>query len=104
MAAGPGEGRGWRAHPVLYALHWVIIAHFAFQMAYSGYMVFVVLRPEGVSGPLFAAALELPHEFMVTRRMYAMEHWIAAAGLAVYLAITEIGPRLRKARGGRSPD
>lgn len=96
MADGGG---GWRRNKLLYGLHWAIIAHFAFQMAYSGYMVFVVLRPEGVSGPLFAAALELPHEFMVTRRMYAMEHWIAAAGLAVYLAITEVGPRLRRARG-----
>jgi hypothetical protein len=30
---------------------------------------------------------------MVTRRLYAAEFWIAFAGLAVYLAITEIKPR-----------
>ncbi len=100
---GDGSRRGWRAHPLLFALHALIIAHFAFQMAYSGYMVFFVLRPEGVDGPLFAAALELPHDFMVTRRLYAIEHWIAAAGLAVYLGLTEIGPRLRAARSDPTP-
>jgi hypothetical protein len=33
---------------------------------------------------------------MVTRRLYAIECWIAIAGLCIYLAITEIGPRLRE--------
>jgi len=95
-----GEARGrWRSHPILMGLHALIIAHFTLQLAYSGYMVFVVLRPEGIDGPLFAAALDLPHELMVTRRLYAIEHWIAAAGLAVYLALTEIGPRLRRTHG-----
>ena len=99
MADAAERTSRWRAHPFLMGLHVVIIAHFVFQLAYSGYMVFFVLRPEGIEGPLFAAALEIPHEFMVTRRLYAIEHWIAAAGLAVYLALTEIGPRLRRARG-----
>ncbi len=99
MADAAERASRWRSHPLLMGLHVVIIAHFAFQLAYSGYMVFFVLRPEGIDGPLFAAALEIPHELMVTRRLYAIEHWIAAAGLAVYLALTEIGPRLRRARG-----
>ena len=41
---------------------------------------------------------------MVTRRLYAIECWIAIAGLSVYLAITEIGPRLRDARGVRDEE
>ena len=64
-------------------------------------MVFNILRPEGgAGGPLFERALEIPHEQMVTRRLYAMEFWIAAAGLAIYLALTEIGPRLKQFRSG----
>lgn len=83
----------------LYALHWIIILNFVVEIAYAGYMVFSVLRPEGgAGGPLFERALEIPHEHMVTRRLYAMEFWIATAGLAVYLALTEIGPRLKEIR------
>ena len=80
---------------LLLLVHWAIILNFAFEIAYGGYMVFVVVRPEGVSGPLMAAATSVPFEMMVTRRLYAIEVWIATAGLAVYLALTEIGPRLR---------
>ena len=40
-------------------------------------------------------ALSISHELMVTRRLYAIEFWIATAGLSIYLALTEIGPRLR---------
>ena len=83
----------------LLALHWAIIIHFTVQVAYSGYIVFAVLRPEGISGPLFAAAADLPQDLMVRRRLYAIENWIAMGGLAIYLALTEIGPRLRAARG-----
>jgi hypothetical protein len=79
-------------------LHWVIIANFALQMFYAGYMVFVVIRPEGVSGPLWAAAKSMPFEMMVTRRLYAIEFWIATVGLCIYLALTEIGPRLKRDR------
>ena len=34
----------------------------------------------------------------MTRRLYAVECWLAIAGLAIYLALTEIGPRLRRHR------
>jgi hypothetical protein len=81
---------------LLLALHWAIILNFAFEMVYAGYMVFAVIRPEGVSGPLMSAARDVPFEMMVTRRLYAIEFWIATAGLAIYLALTEIGPRLRR--------
>ena len=79
-------------------LHWGIIANFAVQMFYAGYMVFVVVRPEGVSGPLWAAAKTMPFEMMVTRRLYAIEFWIATGALCIYLALTEIGPRFKAER------
>ncbi|MFC1705900.1 hypothetical protein ACFL59_03645 [Planctomycetota bacterium] len=87
-----------RTQLLLGALHWFIIANFAVEIAYASYMVFFVVAPsEG--GPLFSRALELPHEAMVTRRLYAIECWIAIAGLSVYLAVTEVLPR----RLGRFP-
>ncbi len=79
---------GW-----LRVIHWVIIVNFVIEIAYAGYMVFVVLRPEGVSGPLFAAATSIPHELMMTRRAYATESWIAISGLSIYVGITEVLPR-----------
>lgn len=83
---------------LLKGLHWAIIANFAFEMAYAGYMVFAVIKPELHAGPLFAAAKDMPFELMVTRRLYAIEFWIATAGLAIYLALTEIGPRFKAER------
>lgn len=88
----------------LLVVHWAIIVNFVFEIAYAGYMIFSVLKPAGQSGPLFEKALEIPHELMVTRRLYAIEFWIAMAGLAIYLALTEIGPRLRaNRRRGEAP-
>ncbi len=53
------------------------------------YMVFVVYRPPtGRTGPLFGGARELPHEFLVQRRLYALEAWITFGALAVYFALT----------------
>ena len=73
-------------------LHWIIILHFLIEIGYCAYMIFVTLRPDGVSGPLGEQALSISHELMVTRRLYAIECWIATAGLVIYLALTE--PRL----------
>ena len=78
---------GW-----LVAIHTVIILNFLIQMGYAAYMVFVVVAPEG-GGPLFEAARSFPFEKMVTRRLYAIEFWIATCGFAIYLAITEVRPR-----------
>jgi hypothetical protein len=80
---------------VLRGLHLFIIVNFMAEIAYATWMVFSVLQPPG-GGPLGARALELDHQWMVTRRLYAIECWIAIAGLCIYLAITEIGPRLRE--------
>ena len=82
---------------LLYALHWVIILNFVIEIAYATYMVFWVFAPEG-TGPLMDRARDLDFELMTTRRLYAIEFWIATAGLAIYLALTEIGPRLRRSR------
>jgi hypothetical protein len=74
-------------------IHWFILVNLIGQIGYIGWQVFVVLQPDGVTGPMFGAALQLPHEQMVVRRMYAAEGWYAAIGLALYLAVTEILPR-----------
>ena len=79
--------------PVLRFIHWTIIINFAAQVIYGGYMVFVVMRPEGVTGPLWAAAQQIPHDFMMVRRAYAHETWMAIVGLSLYVGITEILPR-----------
>lgn len=83
---------------LLYGLHWLIIVNFLLEIVYASYMVFFVVGAEG-GGPLMGRATELPFEVMSTRRLYAIEAWIAMAGLSIYLAITEIGPRLRRTRG-----
>ena len=73
-------------------IHFIILGNFLIQMAYSAYMVFVVVAPEE-GGPLFASATEFPFEKMMTRRLYAIEFWIATGGFSIYLALTEIVPR-----------
>ncbi len=86
---------------LLLLIHGLIILHFVIEIAYTGYMVFEVLQPtSGGGGPLFSRATEIPFELMVTRRLYAIECWVATAGLAIYLAITEIVPR--RSRNGAS--
>ncbi|HJL16914.1 MAG TPA: hypothetical protein RMH99_14715 [Sandaracinaceae bacterium LLY-WYZ-13_1] len=93
-----------RSLPVwLRALHWLLIVNFVVQIAYGAFQVFVVLAPEGGSGlPLFGGATDMPFEQMMTRRMYASETWIAIAGLAVYLGVTEVLPRKLRPDAARS--
>ena len=79
-------------------LHWIIILNFAVEIIYGSYMVFAVVVPDGTSGPLFEAAKNMDADMMTTRRLYALEVWVAIAGLAIYLAITEIAPRLNLMR------
>jgi len=76
-------------------VHWLIILHFLGEILYCGHLIFSVLQPEGHSGPLMGQATQIPFELMVTRRLYAIECWVATAGLAIYLAITEFAPRIR---------
>jgi hypothetical protein len=79
------------------SIHWAIIVNFAIEIVYASYMIFSVLAV-GDGGPIGAAALQVNHEHMVTRRLYAIEFWLAMGGLSIYLAITEIGPRLKRMR------
>ena len=87
-ASGIGQLPRW-----LWAIHWVIILNFLIQIGYGAYMVFVVIRPDHITGPLSNAALTIPHELMMTRRAYAAETWLAIVGCALYLGITEVLPR-----------
>lgn len=78
-------------------LHWVIIINFVVEIFYASYVVFFVLRPPGVSGPLGKVAMQLIKDnpnLMAARRAYATETWLAIGGLAIYLAITELAPRM----------
>ena len=79
-------------------LHVLIIVNFLAEIFYVAYMVFFVVAPHGGIGPLGKAAAEFPFETMVTRRLYAIEGWLAIAGLSIYLAITEIAPRFLRSR------
>ena len=88
--------------PLWLALHYTIIIHFVAEIIYCAYMVFAVLQPEGGGGPLMDRALSIPFEHMVTRRLYAIECWIATGALAIYLAITEFVPRQRAAMMNQS--
>jgi hypothetical protein len=81
-------------------LHGLILLNFAVEILYCGYMIFFVLAPPGGAvGPLWGGATAMPFEQLSVRRMYAHECWVALVGLCLYLAVTEIGPRLRRARG-----
>ena len=93
------QSPAWRW--ILPILHYGIIINFALEIGYAGYMVFVVIAPEG-GGPLMDRALTFPFEQMVTRRLYALECWVAIAGLSIYLAITEIVPRQKAMRAQRT--
>ena len=79
-------------------LHWIILAHFVIEIGYCAYLIFSVLQPEGQAGPLLGRAAELPFEALAARRLYAIECWIATAGLAIYLALTELLPRILRAQ------
>ena len=82
----PSLPRFWRV------VHLVIILNFLIEILYATYMVFFVLTAGSV-GPLFGGASDMPFEQMMVRRQYALESWVAIAGLSIYLAITEVLPR-----------
>ena len=73
-------------------IHWVIIINFIIEIGYGFFQVFFVV---GGGLPLFFGAQTLPYETMVTRRLYAIETWIAIVGLSIYLGITEMYPRFK---------
>jgi hypothetical protein len=63
------------------------------------YMIFVVYRPpNGTLGPLWNAVRDpanpIAHEFLIERRLYALEAWVIFGILAIYFALTT--PLLRR--------
>jgi hypothetical protein len=64
-------------------LHWIIIINFILQILNGMYQVFIW----GGALTLFGGSVDLTFEEMVTRRLYAIETWIAIVGLSIYLAI-----------------
>jgi type IV secretory pathway TrbL component len=80
------KGERWKI------LHKLIIINFALQILYGFYMVFFVIG--GGKYPLFKRAIYTPLEIIVKRRLYSIEVWIAIMGLSIYLAITEILPKI----------
>ena len=76
-------------------VHWIIIVNFLLEIGYSGYKA-LTLSPDGSALVLFGMAKTLPFEMMVTRRLYAIETWVAIAGLSIYLALTHIVPALTR--------
>lgn len=81
---------------ILLIIHYIIIINFALEIFYGAYQIFYVLAPGGNLGPLWGASTEISFELMVTRRLYAIETWIAIAGLSIYLALTEMYPRMKR--------
>lgn len=82
-------------------IHWLVIINFVLQIFYGFYMVFFAIG--GGKWPLFAKAVNTPLEVILKRRLYSVETWVAIAGLAVYLAITEILPkRITIQQGGEA--
>lgn len=92
--AGP-DPRGARPLPPwLRGVHVAFIVLLLVQCAYSLWQFFIVLRPPGSSTLLlFGQARELDPDFVLIRRLYAIEGWISLGALGLYLAITEILPR-----------
>jgi hypothetical protein len=72
-------------------LHGFIILNFLAEIGYGFYMVFFVVG--GSRYPLWMRAVETPIEIILKRRLYAIEVWIAIAGLVLYVALTEVIPR-----------
>ncbi|MBD3352838.1 MAG: hypothetical protein GF364_15235 [Candidatus Lokiarchaeota archaeon] len=64
-------------------LHWIIIINFVLQILNGMYQV--ILWGGGIT--LLSGSTELTFDEMVTRRLYAIETWIAIVGLSIYLAI-----------------
>lgn len=78
-------------------LHWFIIINFLVGIIYGFFMVFFAVG--GGRYPLWMRAVDTPIEVILKRRLYAIEAWVATAGLAVYLALTELLPRIMKEKG-----
>ncbi|TVR00363.1 MAG: hypothetical protein EA398_11510 [Deltaproteobacteria bacterium] len=84
-----------RPHRMALWLHRLILATFTLGLAYTAWMVFFILAPDA-PGPLLGRATETSADLMMARRLYAIEGWITFAGFCIYLAVTEVVPRLHR--------
>lgn len=69
-------------------IHYTIYLNLITGFLSAIYMVFIVFKPEQSSGPLWQVAKELPMDFFMKRRLYAIEAWIIFGFLALYYAMT----------------
>ncbi len=83
---------------ILYIIHYGIIINFLLTIFNGVYQISFVYAPEGLTWPLLGASTTLDYETMMIRRAYALETWVAITGLSIYLALTEIMPRMKKIR------
>jgi hypothetical protein len=92
------SNRSIKAKKILWLIfHWLIIISFVTQIVYGAVQTFFILVPEdGLPGPLLGRSIDIPHELLVARRLYAIETWIAITGLVIYLAIS-YKPQLHQA-------
>ena len=65
------------------AIHVLIIIAFTVQILYC----IITFSTIAKSGTAVIDAGTIPYEEMITRRLYAIELWISASGLAVYLGV-----------------
>ncbi|NLL55612.1 MAG: hypothetical protein GX242_00145 [Clostridiales bacterium] len=69
-------------------LNYAIILIFLYQIIYCA-VTFLNVVPEGMrpTMSLWKQATEVPDEILYKRRLYAIELWVSAAALIVYVAI-----------------
>ncbi len=72
--------------------HWLILTLLGTGFLSALYMTFVVFAPEAHQGPLFAVAKDVPLDFFLRRRVYALEAWMTFGFLSIYLALTSLRP------------
>ena len=82
-------------------VHYFLIFLFVTQMMYCMHQVFVVHGVGGWNPVLLGRATEISQEQFMARRMYALEGWLAMIGLSMYLALTEMLPRMLGLFGDR---
>lgn len=76
--------------------HWTIVAVLGTGFLAALWMVFVVYRiPGAPMGPMFGAAPDVPPDFFLQRRLYALEAWVTFGFLSVYLGLTSLAPASR---------
>lgn len=72
--------------------------------AYATFMVFWVLEPEGMSGPLFANVHQLlatdeGYRIFMARRLYAQEGWVTSSHAAFFAIVaTYCAVKIRETR------